>query len=294
MASKIKLVNASFSYGDTNIFSGLNLEVPQGQVFSILGANGCGKTTLLRCLYGALKLESGSVYLEDKDMAMMSTIEIAKRMGFVFQEHNPSFPYSVLEIVVMGRTPHLKLFESPSKRDTEIALQSLQRVGIEKLANQRYTEISGGERQLTLIARTLAQEPDVILLDEPTASLDFKNQALILNMVNRLADQGLTIIMTTHFPNHALLYSSRVALMKRGGFIGVGETSDVINEESLSATYNIPVKIFSVYDCEQGRKVKFCIPVEEQTGVVSSGLPGVENTFWGQAKAHKKGIKIEL
>ena len=262
MDCKIKLVNASFSYGGKSIFNGLNLEVPQGQVFSILGANGCGKTTLLRCIYGALNLKMGNVYLEGNDIATMNAIEIAKRIGFVFQEHNPSFPYSVLEIVIMGRTPHLRMFDSPSKEDTEIALQSLRRMDIERLANQRYTEISGGERQLALIARTLAQEPDIILLDEPTASLDFKNQSLILNTVNKLAAQGLTIIMTTHFPNHALLYSSRAALMKRGGFIGVGETNDVINEESLSATYGIPVKIFSVYDCEQGREVKFCIPAE--------------------------------
>lgn len=260
MTAKIKMENGTFGYGRTIIFDRLNLDVSEGELLCILGPNGCGKTTLLSCLHGSLRLGKGNVRINQNDIRTMSPTAIAKRVGFVFQEHSAPFPYTVLEVVRMGRAPHLMMFASPSKNDTVIAEQMLETVGIQHLKNKRYTEISGGERQLALIARTLTQEPDVILLDEPTSHLDFRNQAIVLAIVNRLARQGMTVVMTTHFPNHVLSLPSTVALMNSGKFVAVGEAYEVMSEENLSLTYGIGVNIFSVEDHNQSNQVKFCVP----------------------------------
>jgi iron complex transport system ATP-binding protein len=186
MESRIRLRDGSFNYGDHEIFSGLNLEIAPGEVVSILGPNGCGKTTLLRCLSGALKLKSGNILLNEKDITTFDTIDLARNIGFVFQDHTASFPYSVLEVVSMGRAPYLSRFAAPSATDMAVAEAALTKVGMLHIKDKPYTEISGGEMQLILIARTLAQEPQVIMFDEPTSHLDFKNQALCLNIINKV------------------------------------------------------------------------------------------------------------
>jgi iron complex transport system ATP-binding protein len=142
---------------------------------------------------------------------METATDIARRIGFVFQEHSSPFPYSVIDVVSMGRAPHLRLFSAPTRKDLQIAEEALDMVGMHHLKDKLYTQISGGERQLVLIARTIALQPDVILLDEPTSHLDLKNQTLILRMINKLARQGLSVMMSSHLPNHALLYSSKLA-----------------------------------------------------------------------------------
>lgn len=291
MAHKIVIENASFSYGEKDIFAGLNLEVPEGDMLCILGANGCGKTTLLRCINGALKLKSGHIRLDGTDIYSMKVTEIARKVGFVYQEHSAPFPYSVLEVVRMGRAPHLRLFSSPSKKDTVIAEEALLAVGMWHLRDKRYTEISGGERQLALIARTLAQEPEVIILDEPTSHLDFRNQTLVLRMIGKLAERGLTIITTSHFPNHALLYSRRVTMMNKGKLLAAGDPDDVINEQNLRTTYGIDVRVLSVADPDNGDKLKFCIPTNEVLDVIGSGLAGIENLLDGEARI-KNGIAV--
>jgi iron complex transport system ATP-binding protein len=260
MTTKIKVHDASFSYGERDIFSNLNFEVEQGDILCLLGSNGCGKTTLLRCLRGFLKLKTGRCYLDEADIFSLKSITQAQKMGFVFQESGAPFPYSVIEVVKMGRAPHLKKFASPAKHDEEIAEQALETVGIPHLRDRKFTQISGGERQLTMIARTLAQGPDVILMDEPTSALDFKNQTLILRMINKLSKQGMTIILTTHFPNHVLLYSCKVALMNNGGLISFGTADDVITEDNLKSTYGIDVRIFAVDDPIEHKVVRFCVP----------------------------------
>ncbi len=295
MTTKIKLHNASFSYGESNIFQGLGFQVEKGDILCLLGSNGCGKTTLLRCLRGFLKLKNGSCYLDDKDISSLKTTALAKKIGFVFQEHTAPFPYSVLEVVKMGRAPHLKMFASPTKHDTQIAEEALETVGILHLKDRKFTQISGGERQLAVIARTLAQGPDVILMDEPTSALDFKNQASVLGMINKLAKQGITIILSTHFPNHALLYSCKVAMMNRGRFIAFGPAAQVITESNLKNTYGIDVRIFTANDPIGHEDVRFCIPAEEnRTGSTFTGLPGVENVFHGRTLREDGASYIEL
>jgi iron complex transport system ATP-binding protein len=260
MEPRIRLRDAAFRYEERDIFSDLNLDVYPGEVLCILGPNGCGKTTLLRCLSGALKLKKGSALLNGKDIASFDVVEMARKIGFLFQEHTAPFPFSVLEVVRMGRTPYLGLFDSPSARDTELSELALEKVGMLHIKNKPYTQISGGERQLILIARTLAQEPEVILLDEPTSHLDFKNQALSLQMINKLAEQGISMIMTTHNPNHALLFPDMVAMMNNGDFMATGKASEVVTEDNLKATYGIDVKVFSVPDPSGSGTLKFCSP----------------------------------
>jgi iron complex transport system ATP-binding protein len=260
MGAKITLTNASFSYGEKNIFNNLDLKVSGGEIFCLLGSNGCGKTTLLSCINGILKLNTGEVLLDDRNISSMGATEIARKIGFIFQEHNAPFPYTVLEVVSMGRAPHLKLFSSPSAEDMKIAETALEKVGISHLRNHRYTQISGGERQLVLIARTLTQEPEVILLDEPTSHLDFKNQTTVLQIVNQLAEQGMSIMMTSHYPDHALLFSSRVALMKDGQFLGIGKPTEVMTDEALAKVYDMEVSIITVDDPNTRRNLKLCVP----------------------------------
>lgn len=258
MAGKISVRSASFSYGEKRVWHDLNLEIESGETLCLLGANGCGKTTLLNCIHDDLRLESGSILLDGRDIHSLGVRDIAKQVGYVFQEHSAPFPYKVIDVVRMGRTPHLGLFESPSKSDTMIANDIISSLGIGHLAQKRYTQISGGERQLVLIARTLCQEPEIILLDEPTSHLDFGNQAMVLKTIRHLSQKGLTIIMTTHFPNHAWLFSSRVALMNGGELVSVGTAVEAMSPEILSQTYGIKVKIYTVKDTTGD--VKFCMP----------------------------------
>ncbi len=286
MTALLSLKEGSFNYGDKEVLTRISFEVIRGEVLCILGANGCGKTTLLRCLNGSLKLNKGHVYLEEQDIYTMNVVDVAQHVGFVFQEHSAPFPFSVIEVVRMGRTPYLKFFESPSAKDTLIAEQALDMVGMLHYQNKPYTQISGGERQLVLIARTLAQEPEIVLLDEPTSHLDFKNQTLVLRMIDRLAENGMTVIMTSHLPNHALLYSSRVALMQSGKFLAEGKPEDVVNEENLKTIYGMDVKILEVPGENDDDTVRFCMPAISPMNTIASGLPGIINDFVGESNSN--------
>ncbi|HOG47612.1 MAG TPA: ABC transporter ATP-binding protein [Anaerolineae bacterium] len=247
MDALLRLSNGGFSYGRHQVFSGLSLALCAGDVFCLLGPNGCGKTTLLRCLSGLLALDEGRVWLRGQPLSALDEMARARQMGIVFQEHSSPFPYTVLEMVVMGRAPHLSFLATPSQRDVGIAEQALAGVGMTHLRDKPYTQISGGERQLVLIARALAQEPLVLLLDEPTSHLDYGHQMLILATIERLArTQGLAVIMATHFPDHALLIANKAALMKEGGFIAVGPPDHVLTEDNLQQLYGVRVKVLPV------------------------------------------------
>lgn len=256
----ISLSNGGFSYNGKQIFSGINLSVSRGEVFCILGANGCGKTTLLRCLSGSLRLQQGRVCLGKVDLRSMKPEAVARKIGFIFQEHEIPFPYSVMEIVCMGRAPHLNLFSSPTDIDVKIAEEALKSVGMLHLKDKPYTQVSGGEKQLVMIARTLAQQPEIIMMDEPTSHLDFKNQVVILQVVNRLAQQGIAVLMTSHYPDHALLFSSQVALMKDGRFLNIGKPEEVMTDKALGNVYGLEVSLVSAKDPYTDRDLKLCVP----------------------------------
>ena len=259
-APLIEVRGAGFSFGEHAVFRGVDLDVYSGEVLTILGPNGCGKSTLLRCIGGALALTQGAVRVEGVDLSSLDVRARARKIALLFQDHTPSFPYPVLDVVSMGRTPYLSAFGAPSAQDIAIAEEALEQVGVSHLKNRPYTELSGGERRLVLLARTLAQQPAVILLDEPTAHLDFKNQVRSLQQIGALAARGVTMIMTTHDPNQAFLFPGRAALMRPGGSLAVGPPPQVITDELLSAAYGIGVAVLSIERRDSLGELKFCTP----------------------------------
>jgi iron complex transport system ATP-binding protein len=256
--------DVAFSYAPgENIFSGINLKSIDKDVLVILGPNGCGKTTLLKCAAGILKAQQGEILLDGEDISSCKRMDIAKKIGYVSQEHSQGFAYSVKEFVVMGRTPYLNIFSSPAEKDYNIASESISSVGISHLKDKRYTELSGGEKQLVLIARMLTQQPSVLLLDEPTSHLDLKNQTVVLRLVKKLAKSGLSVIMTSHFPNHAITFAGHTAIMHRGAFIAQGPSEEIINEANLKRAYGIDIRVYTLIDPVDGTKLRFCAPARE-------------------------------
>jgi iron complex transport system ATP-binding protein len=256
----IEVRGASFKYGERTIFNSIDLDLRPGEVLTILGPNGCGKSTLLRCIGGALPLAAGTVRMGGHELSSLEPSARARKIGFLFQDHTPAFPFTVLDVASMGRTPHLSLFGAPSPRDMAFAEEVLDRVGIRHLKDRPYGELSGGERQLVLLSRTLVQQPDVILLDEPTSHLDFRNQALCLKSIAALAAEGGSMVMTSHDPNHAFLFSGRVVLMRPDGTILTGAAADVVTDAALSAIYGIDVGVFSVERRGGAGQIKLCTP----------------------------------
>ena len=259
MDTKLSIKGAGFGYSEREwIWQDVNITVKEKDCLCLLGPNGCGKTTLFHCINGNYPLREGSIAINGKDIKDYSITDMACTMGIVFQEHSAPFPYSSLEVVRMGRTPHLGLFGKPSREDTLLAYSIMEQLGIAHLANKSYTHISGGERQLVLIARTLCQEPEIILFDEPTSHLDFKNQAIVLKTLKELSDSGMTIIMTSHYPNHVWKIGTHVAMMGDGGIVAQGTVDEVMTEKNLSDTYGVGVKIFKADS--DGSRTRFCDP----------------------------------
>ena len=249
--------NISFSYNDEEIFSDISFSIGSGEVLCILGPNGTGKTTLIKCLNGLHDIDSGDILINGKNIKKLSFREISKHVGYIPQSHIPSFPFKVFDVVLMGRAPYLNLTDSPKENDVKIANDALKTLGIENLKDKEYTNLSGGERQLVFLARVLCQKPDMLILDEPTSHLDFGNQIKLLEIIDNLAKSGLSIIMSSHFPDHAFLSSTKVAIMKDKRFIDFGTPEDVVTEENLKKAYSIDVKLI-----ELDNKRQVCVPLK--------------------------------
>ncbi len=253
----LEVNRAGFAYpGRQHVFSDVSFSLEDREVLCILGPNGIGKSTLIRCLANLYRLCSGSIRLFGKEMVRLPQVEIAKKIGYVPQAHEIVFPFTVRDFILMGRAPHLTAFSSPGKEDCEIADEKMRLVGIEKIAGKPVNEISGGEYQLVMIARALTQEPAILLLDEPTSHLDFGNQIRVLEIIESLADRGLSVVMSSHFPDHAFLASNSVAIMKYGTFMAYGLAEDVVTEENLKQTYGVDVSI--AYSHHGARHI--CVP----------------------------------
>lgn len=263
---KFRLCNGKCGYGTTTVLKDISFTVESGEVLCLLGPNGTGKTTLFKSILGLLKMQGGSIELDSRDMSTLSRAQIARMVGYIPQAHNPPFPFKVFDVILMGRTAHLGIFASPGKEDRKIAEDVLHTLNIQHLRDKIYTKISGGEKQLVMIARALTQEPLMLVMDEPTAALDFGNQLLVLSHIRRLADNGLGIIMASHFPDHAFLYSTKVMLLQRGGLFAAGTPGEVITEQNLKTLYGVNVKIVntkvqSFCGKSDEREVKVCVPV---------------------------------
>lgn len=257
---------AGFRYNPVRmIFSGISFSLEEQEVLCILGPNGIGKSTLIRCLANLNPLCAGSIHLHDREIRSLNQRDVARVIGYVPQAHEIVFPFPVREFVLMGRAPHLGLFASPGREDHAKADEAIDLVGIRKIADKPVNEISGGEYQLAMIARALAQEPEVLLLDEPTSHLDFGNQIRVLEIIDRLARDGLSVIMSSHFPDHAFLTSNNVAIMQHGSFMAYGSAEEVVTEENLKATYGVDVSISFSSEVER------CVCVPHKAGQCRCG-----------------------
>lgn len=252
--------DASFGYRQKNILNHLSFQVTDGQVLAVLGPNGVGKTTLLKCMMGFLPWRCGASYLDGENIAEMSPKAIWRKIAYVPQAKSSAFSYTAMEMVLLGRCSHLSLFDQPKKADEERALAAMRDVGIEQLWDKPCSQMSGGELQMVLIARALVAEPKMLVLDEPESNLDFKNQLIVLTTISRLVEErGLSAIVNTHYPEHALQISHKALILNRGGQSFYGATDDIINEENMCQAFGVRVHIdhFSIGD----KRYKSVIPL---------------------------------
>jgi iron complex transport system ATP-binding protein len=233
----------AFGFPGRTIGRDLSFAVAAGEVMCVLGPNGGGKTTLFRTLLGLLPKHSGSIALGDAPLDRLSRAEVARRVGYVPQGHAGYFAFTVREFVLMGRTAHLGAFAAPSRRDRDVAERVLESLELAHLAERPVTQISGGERQLALVARALTQEPQLLVMDEPTASLDFGNQVRVLQRINALASSGISILFSSHAPDHAFLAARRVLLLGEGRALEIGAPREVIRPDTLARLYGVAVRV---------------------------------------------------
>jgi iron complex transport system ATP-binding protein len=239
----LRVDSLAFGFPGRTIGRDVSFSLADGEVMCVLGPNGGGKTTLFRTILGLLLPHEGQILLDEKTLGSLTRQEIARRIGYVPQGHSAYFGYAVRDFVLMGRTAHLGIFSSPSKKDRAVAGQVLESLGIAHLAGRPVTEVSGGERQLALVARALAQEPRLLVLDEPTASLDFGNQVRVLERIAALARTGIAILFSSHDPDHAFLCAQRALLLAEGRVLESGAPREVIRPDTLRRLYGISVQV---------------------------------------------------
>ena len=221
------------------VLQGVSFSAESGDFLSVLGANGAGKSTLFRCLLGGLTDYTGAIELDGRDVRTLSRRETAEHIAYIPQIHRPTFGYSVLDTTLMGLTRQLSPFRSPTPEMEKQAMDALEQMGVAQLAERNFATLSGGEQQLVLIARALCQQSDILVMDEPTSSLDYGNQLRVLERVRLLARQGYTVLLSTHDPQHALRFSQKVLALSGGQVAADGCTADVLTPELLRRLYGV-------------------------------------------------------
>ena len=240
---QIELKNVSFSYGVVPTLHDVSFSVRQGALVAVLGPNGAGKSTLFRCILRLLKPSAGTIRLCGEDTAAIDRRRLAKLAAYIPQSSTPVFNYTVEDAVLMGTTGALSALQTPSRTERERCARALEQLGISDLAQRGIAQLSGGERQLALIARALVQDARVLIMDEPTANLDYGNQRRVMQQVRALADGGYTILLSTHNPEHALHYATQVLALQNGRVIADGVTADTLTPGLLARLYGIRAEV---------------------------------------------------
>lgn len=236
----IEIKNLSFSYNDNKIIEDIKLNLYYGKVYTILGNNGIGKTTFFKCILNLLKFK-GDIFLDKKNIKEYTNKQLALKISYVPQSHNATFNYKVTDVILMGRSVNLELLRIPNEKDLVKVREVMEFLNISKLANKGYMEISGGERQLVLIARSIIQNAKILILDEPTSNLDYGNQILVLNTLKDLANRGFMIIHSTHDPHQALNFSDNILILHEKKIII--KDKHTLDEDILKQIYNVKVKL---------------------------------------------------
>lgn len=253
----IAIQHLSFAYTNHPVLHDISVDVPDSSLTCVLGPNGVGKTTLFRCLLGHELRYEGTVCIGGHNISDLTIAERARELAYVPQGHAQIFDYEVRDVVLMSTTAHLNAMSMPDEQDTKFAEQALERVGLLSLAHRSFSHISGGERQLVLIARALAQHARAIVMDEPTCALDFGNTARVMATVRELADDGLAIIVSSHQPDVVYRYAEQILVLDEGRVHALGTPETVITSELMSSLYGLEVEVNSLYD----DRVRACVPL---------------------------------
>lgn len=261
---RLELNNVSCGYDkEKPILTGVTMNLEDGDICCILGPNGVGKTTLFKTVLGMLPILRGTMSIDGEDITGWSAKKKAQTLAYVAQAHIPTFPYKAEDIVMMGRIGQVSRFAQPTRHDFEVVERAMDDMGLDYLHGKVYTEISGGERQLLMIAKALAQEPDILILDEPTANLDFGNMARVLAKMKALAKTGLCILFTSHLPDQAFLCEAKTALLLRNEPLVFGSCEQVITTRNLNRAYHAPVQIAEIIGAD-GHPLRLCAPKLEE------------------------------
>ena len=255
----MEVKNLSFSYGEKPVLQDVSFTAEKGEVLSVLGPNGVGKSTLFGCMLRILTPQQGEVLIDGVPVKDMSSRERARHIAYIPQSHNPVFNYSVLDMALMGSTAQLGAFQNPTKKQTKKAEEALERLGILSLRDRGYTQISGGERQLALIARALVQDAEILVMDEPSSSLDYGNRVRVMDTVRSLAAQGYCIIQSTHDPNQAFLYSDKILALYEGRVLAHDMPEKILTSELISRLYGVEVEVCRL----NNDAVRVCVPKGE-------------------------------
>ncbi len=258
----LEVKGLSGGYPGREVFSGISLTLKAGQALCLLGPNGSGKTTLLKTLLGFLPAFGGEILLEGQPLGSLPPRGLAQCMAYIPQSHNPTFAYTVREMVLMGRTPHIAPFSTPGKEDICQAELALERLGLTSLQDTPYTCLSGGERRLVLIARALCQQAGLLVMDEPTSDLDYANQLRVGQIIRQLRGEGLGILFTTHAPESPFSLADQVLLLQEGSVCAQGSPFDALTDQALSAAYGLPMQHVQLTDAT-GQTRHLILPLEQ-------------------------------